>query len=367
MASIRKHGDGYQTRYYTNGVRQHETFTSLEAAQIRAKEVELAQAKGATVEAHPQRVKFWELAKAVVQYYDVNELRSRDDIECRYRVHLIPFFGNRKAVTINGAMIGDYIALRKSEGASNATVNRELEAMKRAFKLGVQQETFPQVPYIPHLKESNVRTGFFTRPEVDRLCAHLPEPLGRFVLFAFLTAWRCDEIRNLKWSNVDFERGEIRLEPGTTKTDAGRVFPLTSELRSLIGVPKIRTIVNFPWVFERRQQQVKSFRKTWARACMAAGLPCTIETEIVTVKAGPRKGEKRTKITRITAKHLFHDLRRSGVRELAKILGEKRAMQRTGHKSRSVFDRYSIVSDFDLTEDRKLLEAGAASRTSTGE
>src|SRR5205823_8728949 len=88
--------------------------------------------------------------------------------------------------------------------------------------------------YVPKLKESNVRRGFFERPAMDALCHHLPGYLIAPVQFAFMTGWRVSEIRQLQWRHVDFTAGEIVLDPGTTKNDEGRVFPMTVELRALL-------------------------------------------------------------------------------------------------------------------------------------
>ncbi len=136
---------------------------------------------------------------------------------------------------------------------------------------------------------------------------------------------------------MDSEAGRVYLEAGTTKNDEPRVFPFTDELGEVLEaqrkytkrIRKERGQIT-PWVFHREGKQVKSFRRSWLTACKGAGVPGRI----------------------------VHDLRRTGVRNLVRAgVPEGVAMKMTGHKTRSVFERYNIVNDADLEEAARRLNA----------
>jgi integrase len=123
-----------------------------------------------------------------------------------------------KATRITESDIDDYTLQRRSEEASNATINRELVTIKRAFNLGIQKRIVSDRPYISLLEEDNVRQGFFEREEYNAIRKHLPDYVQPVADFAYITGWRRSEILSLRWPQVDFESGNVRLEPGTTKT-----------------------------------------------------------------------------------------------------------------------------------------------------
>jgi hypothetical protein len=68
------------------------------------------------------------------------------------------------------------------------------------------------------LTENNVRTGFFEYEEFLAVREALPSFLQPVAIFGYYTGWRVTEILNLQWRQVNLEAGEVRLDPGTTKT-----------------------------------------------------------------------------------------------------------------------------------------------------
>ena len=180
--------------------------------------------------------------------------------------------------------------------------------------------------------------GFFEREQFLSVLQRLPEQVGPVATFAYITGWRIDsEVLPLEWRRVDFVAGEVRLDPGKTKNGEGRTFPMTRDLRELLDGQRAitenlqrRLKVVCPHVFHRAGQPIKSFRVAFRTACTDAGCPGRV----------------------------LHDFRRTAVRNLVRAgIPERVAMQMTGHKTRSVFERYNIVSAGDLREAAKRLDA----------
>lgn len=274
----------------------------------------------------PERIRFRELAQEVLTDYRDNERASIGHVERRLHLHLLPAFGEIRAADFSTAHVKRYIHARREQGASNATINRELAVVKRAFHLAVESDPprVARVPYIPMLEENNVRTGFLEHDAYLRLRDELPEEIRLLFVIGYYTGARKGELLSLRWEQVDLAANRITLEPGTTKNREGRTLPVYGEMQHWLLMEKeIRDARHpgCPYVFRRGGSAIKNFRKSWAEACKRAGV----------------------------AGLLFHDLRRTAVRNMVRAgIPEKIAMQISGHKTRAVFDRYNIVSDRDL-------------------
>ncbi len=304
------------------------TKRSEAVALLRRRQAEMG--LGRLVGPATERTTFSELEKLLLAHYRINERKSLARAVSSLNA-LRAFFGDYRAADITFDRITQYVANRL-DSVKPATVRNELAALHLMLKLGARAGK-AIVPEFPTLEVRNTRSGFFERGELDAVCVKLPANLRPVAQFAYVTGWRIGEIRSLQWRHVDFRSGEVRLEPETTKNGDGRVFPfgVLPELKALLRqqqecAKELGLIV--PWVFHRDGKPLGSFRKAWMSACRAAGLPG----------------------------RLFHDLRRSAVRNLERAgISRSVAMKLTGHKTESIFRRYAIVSQSDLAEGVKKL------------
>jgi len=83
------------------------------------------------------------------------------------------------------------------------------------------------------------------------------------------------------------------------------------------------------YLFTRGQAPIEDFRMSWDLACDAAGVPGL----------------------------LFHDLRRTAVRNLRRAgVAESVIMKITGHRTRGIFERYNITHQSDTLEAGQMAE-----------
>jgi integrase len=340
--AVGKRGDGSLVRVEANWYsvlcvrgKQHEISTGTPDLKLakrvhRQKLDELAaDRQGLRQFTTPQhrQVRFRSLLDDLISDYRVRRVKSLGSVLS----HLKPLrehFGDWRALEITFRAIEAYITVRRADQKSNATINRELELLRRALRLAHDRQLLPSIPKVRVLPENNTRQGFFERPDLEAVVTALPAYLQDFTRFAYLTGWRKGEIISLKWTDVDRDAGAIRLRPEAAKTGRGRTVMVEGDLAELIArrwdarlFVKGGNVRIAGLVFHREGEPVGDFRKAWGTACHVAGIP----------------------------DKLFHDLRRTAARNLVRAgVPERVAMVVTGHVTRSMFDRYNIVSEDDL-------------------
>src|SRR5262249_51126101 len=155
---------------------------------------------GKFVGIHVERTRVDELFDDVLEDYKLNRHTSIVETTSRLNNHLRPFFGGKRAANVSTSDIQRYIRTRLDAEASHATINRELEILKRAFTLGATCDP-PKVARqlrISKLEEKNIRTGFLDDAEYLRLKQELPEYLRPLFIVAYHVGNRLGELRKLK-------------------------------------------------------------------------------------------------------------------------------------------------------------------------
>lgn len=342
----------YWIKWYNNQgeLKRQSTKTTRfrDAKKVARQKEEVILRTNGIIDLHTLTMK--DLVEEVENDHKINNKKSINKVIQRKK-HLYKFFstdnntdtGNQRLMNVSENEIEQYKKRRSEEGAAPATINRELSIIRRGFNLLRGRKKVAAVPTIKTLSEDNVRTGFFENWEYHSLLKSLPDYLRPVVQFAYACGWRKEEILNLEWDIVDLEEKVITLPPGYTKNKKGRTYPLDKELltmfqglwdertyRKNVYVALIKenkkpeiTFVDSPYVFLNRKKtdKIRDFRFSWKKACKDAGI----------------------------RKRYFHDFRRTAVRSLIRSRNpEKVVMSITGHLTRSVFERYHIVSTEDL-------------------
>jgi len=302
--------------------------------------------------------------------YKANRKRTYVDAKRRINKHLAPFFGNKRLSSITASDIRAYIAKRMADTyrarparrvrhrngtwqevpevrrpVSAGEINRELTVLKRMFNLAIEGGKLHHKPHVAMLREDNVRVGFFEREQYERVLAHLPEGMRPVVTFAYVTGWRISsEVLPLQWRQVDLRVGEVRLDPGTTKNREGRVFYLTAELHPLLKDQRAAAAEI------QRQKKMIVQHVFFHRPVTRAGIPGHRAGQAIS-ECGFYQAWRRARTAAGCPGSIPHDFLRTAIRNMVRAgIPERVAMKLSGHKTRSVFDRYNVVSGGDLRD-----------------
>jgi integrase len=250
------------------------------------------------------------------------------------RLHLGPAFGKLAADDVTTERIDRFI-LQKQVKYQNGTINRWLAALKRAYTLGRKHKPrmaeADALPEIEMLDETDdIRQGYLTYEEYIAIRNELPDHLRMVLVIGYHLGFRRGEILNLRWEQVEFRAGVIRLEIQQTKGNQARTAPIYGELKTWLSAAFAIRDPECPYVVSLKGHGISETKTAWTSAAVRAGCP----------------GK------------LIHDLRRTAVRNMVRAgVSEKRAMVISGHRTRAMFDRYDITSDRDVQADGEMMAA----------
>ena len=276
---------------------------------------------------NPGQARVRDLLALVVADYQSQGKRSLPQLKSRIRKHLGPGLGSVLCADFRKRHVETYRRERYAAGASVATVNRELEIVRRAFRLGTEEEP-PLVVRVPKIAmdvEDNTREGFLEHDQYRALTSELSPHLRLMASIGYNVGLRAGMIRRLQWSWVDFEKKLIAIPKrgrnrGNKRNPAA--VPFIGDMEALLTQAKAERDHRYPGnrfvvsVAGRQVNESITSGKGWRAAARRAGLEGV----------------------------LHHDLRRSAVKAMVDAgVTVERAMKITGHKSNSMFARYDIL------------------------
>jgi len=322
-------GRAWWIEYYDHDkrLRRERIGPNKAAAEQRYREVMSARTEGRYIKKSPDAsTLFKDLARWYLDLPEVKAKRSykKDQMHCK---RLILQFGDRLLKDITPSMVEAYKQERLCTSSflgkptKPATVNRELTTFKTIFNKAMRNGKAEKNPAhgVKPFKENNARDRILSPEEYVRLLAHCPAHLKPVVKLGYLTGMRRGEILGLRWGQIDLKEGFIKLEAEDTKTNEGRLVPLTGELVEMFkSMP--RGLPMTP-VLTYQGHSMAEMKRSFTTACKRAGIE----------------------------DFTFHDLRHTAINNW-RLQGHDyfRIMAASGHKTMNVFKRYNTVNKEEL-------------------
>jgi integrase len=260
--------------------------------------------------------------------------RTYEIYEVAYRCHLKPALGSLLLCDIDASEIASYQAKRKTQKASARTLNKELQVLRQVMK---RHKLWANLQGdVKFEREHNDVGKALTHEEEKKLLdACGPNALLKAVVtLALNTAMRKNEIRTLRWDQIDFDKRTITVGRAKTQAGTGRLIPLNQPAFDALAKWAGRLVEAKPddYVFP---------------ACEAAGIEREHPDKERIDPSKPISSWRsawRAALKRATLQIRFHDLRHTCITKLAESqASEHTLMAIAGHVSRKMIEHYSHI------------------------
>ncbi|MGE5235821.1 MAG: tyrosine-type recombinase/integrase [Acidobacteriota bacterium] len=170
-----------------------------------------------------------------------------EDYRGYLRGHFKEFFGERRIDRIDAELVAAYLRQKLDQGYASKTIQNHLNFLHGIFAFAVRRQWVSANPValVDRPKKNRTprrRIRFLQPTELDRLIAGIPDDTWGAVerplyMGAALTGLRQGELLALRWMDVDWVAGRIRVaeslsrrELDTPKSDEGRSVPMADRL-----------------------------------------------------------------------------------------------------------------------------------------
>lgn len=181
--------------------------------------------------------KIWQ--DAVISWDEIALTLISDNTHKRYIVSLKqcgPYLENKILERIDLGTLRELLKARREQGASNATIRRDLTAISAVLSHAHDEGWIEQNPalMVNRRRIPEKRDPIFlpTDASIKIMLENMSQKLGDICLFAIETGMRQDEIVQLEWSCINLERSVATIHK--TKGSKLRAVPLTDAAKAIL-------------------------------------------------------------------------------------------------------------------------------------
>jgi integrase len=314
--------------YHNNGkeVRESANTTNHGEAVRKLRERLKEMSDGVCVMPRQDRLTVEELLDQLVLNYENNERSSVGTLQVHANLWK-RLLGHERAIRLTTGRLQGFVQEWKRSGSTAATINRRIQVLRRAYRLSKLRIDSTHLDFAEvMLPENSPRGNYITAEAFRAIHNHLPEYLKDFFEFAYLTGVRRSQLAGTTWANLNTETWVLSWkDPRQVKNRQPHEIALDGRPLEIVRhrweVRKTRGDLACPYIFDHDGARIGNLKKAWVSACRAAGFP----------------------IGRKNGGYVFHNTRHTAVTNLVNAgVPAHEAMGVSGHRTRSVFDRYSI-------------------------
>lgn len=310
---------------------------------------------GLPVEPSEQRIRTVSMAiKEYLKTYRANhQPRAVELVEDRSKA-LVKHMGTRLLADMTAPNVAEYVTKRKTEGMGPRTINIEVGILARAIG-----QTWRYLwPKLKPLTEPHDVGRALSPEEEVRILGEADKSTspftGLFIRMALMTGMRFDEIRTLRWGQIDLAERTIQVGRAKTEAGTGRLIPINADLWAVLDTYRAAysqrygsldpAFYVFPWGAERRRVSARVKKPLEPQRVADPMRPVThIKTAWDSIREDAGVSCR------------FHDLRHTFATKLAEAgVPESAMLSLMGHMSRKMLERYSHIR---MTAKREAVEA----------
>jgi integrase len=323
----------YWIRYpYAGKERRESTHTDdkAKAERLLHKRLDAVDEGRPLIDVSKRKATVNDLIDALEADYEMKRRRSQRTLRSLMK-HVRDAIGGMRALHVSADDWRNYVVARQRENAAPATIARELAHLRSAFQIALDSDRIIKIPKFPTVTVHNARDVLIQPGDAGRLLAAMPDWLRDAVEFELRTGWRGIEMRQLRWADVLWDAGVIRLREANSKNDEARDFPLVGVVREIIERARTRCTPACQHVFHKNGKPLTDrYRVHFERAAVTIGLG---QFDAQGKYAGVKP----------------HDCRRAFITNgINEGIDPQILKKLSGHKSDVVFRRYHIIRTPDL-------------------